>query len=141
MASAPLITRRYKIARGAKRTICSMELMATRIAQYSLSPPASPVQIRTIAIHLARPTRIKPSRRPDLSGRKAQASPSYDRLAVVSRKDGSNVNRRSSYHDKWCNDPIDDDAEADLNPNLAVLHNSVKSFISNFTQDRIHHYE
>lgn len=39
-----LINRR---ASGAKRTICSRELMATSIAQYSLSPPASPVHMRT----------------------------------------------------------------------------------------------
>lgn len=79
-------------ARGAKRTICRMELIATRMAQYSESPPARPVQmstwdgisvvcfqkkgIFTIAIHRARPTRMRPSRRAGLSGRKAHANPS-----------------------------------------------------------------
>lgn len=36
-----------RMDRGAKRTIWRMEFMATRMAQYSLSPPARPVQIRT----------------------------------------------------------------------------------------------
>lgn len=93
------MTRRNRIARGAKKTICRMELIATKMAQYSLSPPANPVQIKTcnvstsgfqsgpsrfnyeegvtIAMHLAKPTRIKPSRRPSLSGINAQESPSY----------------------------------------------------------------
>lgn len=34
-------------ARGAYSTIWRTELMATRMAQYWLSPPASPVQIKT----------------------------------------------------------------------------------------------
>lgn len=34
-------------ARGAKKTIWRIELRATRMAQYSLSPPAKPVHIRT----------------------------------------------------------------------------------------------
>lgn len=94
------MTRRNRIARGAKKTICRMELIATKMAQYSLSPPADPVHIKTckmcqlqdshlgqavfnyeegvtIAMHLAKLTRIKPSRRPSLSGRNAQESPSY----------------------------------------------------------------
>ena len=37
----------------------------------------------TIAIHLARPTRIRPSRRPCLSGRKAHERPSWDRLGLM----------------------------------------------------------
>lgn len=83
------------MARGAKKTICRMELIATKMAQYSLSPPANPVHIKTchvstsgvpfglgpsnptIAMHLAKPTRINPSRRPSLSGRNAQESPNY----------------------------------------------------------------
>ena len=39
--------RMKKTPMGAKRTIWSRELTATRIAQYSLSPPASPVQTKT----------------------------------------------------------------------------------------------
>lgn len=93
------MTRRNRIVRGAKKTIWRMELMATKMAQYSLSPPANPVHIKTcnvstsgfpigtnrfnyeedftIAMHLAKPTRIKPSRRPSFSGKNAQESPSY----------------------------------------------------------------
>ena len=42
-----LMMRMKNMASGAKRTICSSELMATRMAQYSSSPPARPFQIRT----------------------------------------------------------------------------------------------
>jgi hypothetical protein len=49
IVSPPLITSMKKIAMGAKRTIWRREFTATRIAQYSLSPPARPVQIRTCA--------------------------------------------------------------------------------------------
>ena len=84
-----------KIDIGAYSTICRIELMATRIAQYWLSPPAISVQINTLvrfvsqeirlndhieltmAIQRASPTRIRPSRRPGSSGRKAHPSPSY----------------------------------------------------------------
>lgn len=38
-----------RIASGAYRTIWRIELTATRIAQYSVSPPARPVQIRTLS--------------------------------------------------------------------------------------------
>src|SRR2546423_6552980 len=55
-----LMTTRKSKAKGAKSTICDIELMATRIAQYSLSPPARPVQTRTIAMHLATPTSMRP---------------------------------------------------------------------------------
>ena len=41
------IIRTNRMASGAYRTICRMELTATRIAQYSVSPPARPVQMRT----------------------------------------------------------------------------------------------
>lgn len=43
----PLMTRIKKTASGAKRTIWRIELMATRMAQYSSSPPARPFQMRT----------------------------------------------------------------------------------------------
>jgi hypothetical protein len=72
-----------------------MELMATRIAPYSPSPPDNPIQMRTLiwsqsqrrmvslyeeltmAIHLASPTRMRPSRSPASSGRNAQAKAIY----------------------------------------------------------------
>jgi hypothetical protein len=41
------ITRMKKTASGAQSTICRTELMATGMAQYSQSPPASCVQTRT----------------------------------------------------------------------------------------------
>lgn len=44
---SPLMTSMKNTPIGAKRTIWRRELMATRIAQYSLSPPARPVQIKT----------------------------------------------------------------------------------------------
>ena len=45
------MTRMKKTASGAKNTICRMELTATRMAQYSPSPPAKPVQIKTYQGH------------------------------------------------------------------------------------------
>lgn len=45
--SSRLITLMNSSASGAKSTIWRMEFTATRMAQYSLSPPARPVQIRT----------------------------------------------------------------------------------------------
>lgn len=67
-------------ARGTTSSIWSREFMATRIAQYSLSPPASPVQIKTIAIPLAMPTNIKPSRNAGSSGRNAHDDPNCEKL-------------------------------------------------------------
>lgn len=46
-AVSPLITPIKRMASGAYNIICSSELTATRIAQYSLSPPASPFHMRT----------------------------------------------------------------------------------------------
>lgn len=92
---APII-RMNRMASGAYRIICRMELTATSIAQYSVSPPARPVQIRTlgqcqhsnvvpqngssftIAMQRARPTKISPSRSSGSSGRKAQERPSCE---------------------------------------------------------------
>lgn len=45
--SSPEMTFMKRRARGAKKTIWRMEFRATRMAQYSLSPPARPVQMRT----------------------------------------------------------------------------------------------
>jgi len=45
--SERLMTLMNSSARGANSTIWSIELMATRMAQYSLSPPARPVQMST----------------------------------------------------------------------------------------------
>lgn len=87
--SSPLITEIKNTDIGAYRAICSIELMATRIAQYSASPPARPFQINTMAMQRARPTRIRPMRSSGLSGRKAHARPSYHRQNIVcSRKWG-----------------------------------------------------
>lgn len=45
---SPLMTCMKKTPMGAKRTIWRRELTATRMAQYSPSPPARPVQIKTL---------------------------------------------------------------------------------------------
>lgn len=45
--SSLLMTLMKSRARGAYSTTWRIELIATRIAQYSLSPPARPVQMRT----------------------------------------------------------------------------------------------
>ena len=72
-----------RMASGAYSTICRTELMATRMAQYSLSPPARPVQMRTMAMHRASPTKMSPSRKPDLSGKNAQDKASMRKGAMI----------------------------------------------------------
>lgn len=81
--SSPLITDIKNTDIGAYRAICSIELMATRIAQYSASPPARPFHMSTMAMQRARPTRIRPMRSSGLSGRKAHAKPSYHCQDIV----------------------------------------------------------
>ena len=51
-----------------------MELKATRPAQYSVSPLARSFHTMTIAMHRARPMRIKPTMYSGLSRKKATAS-------------------------------------------------------------------
>lgn len=91
-------------ASGAYNTICSTELMATRIAQYSLSPPARPVQMSTIAMHLAKPTRMRPSLKPSLSGRKAHDRPSIKKGAMIQLTKMLNAIciQMSLFRKAWC---------------------------------------
>lgn len=151
-----------KTARGAKRTICSIELMATRMAQYSPSPPASPVQMRTcsksqrkcskrlalgtlcpiltMAMHLPRPTRMRPARRPGSSGKKAHDKPSwYNQVSAMifdkREKEGN------AHHEKRRHDPVHDDTEQYLFPHISTRQNLVKRFISYFAENGIHHDE
>ena len=81
--SSPLMMLMKKMAIGAYRAICRIEFIATRIAQYSLSPPARPFHISTMAMHRARPTRIRPTRSSGLSGRNAHARPSWSMSVTV----------------------------------------------------------
>ena len=55
-----VITVMKKYASTEYMNIWKTEFSATRTAQYSLSPFASMFQTRTIAMHLARPTRMSP---------------------------------------------------------------------------------
>lgn len=46
---------------------------------------------------------------------------------------------RGIYHEEWSNDPVDEDAKADLLPHIPVGKEFVEPFISHFAEDRIHH--
>jgi hypothetical protein len=45
------------------------------------------------------------------------------------------------HHEEWSNNPIDEDAKADLLPHLPVGEELVERFISHFAEDGIHHDE
>jgi hypothetical protein len=45
------------------------------------------------------------------------------------------------HHEEWSNDPVDEDAKADLFPHLPVGKELVERFISHFAEDGIHHDE
>lgn len=124
--SSPLMMLMKKMAIGAYRAIWRIELIATRIAQYSLSPPARPFHISTMAIHRARPTRIRPTRSSGLSGRNAHAKPSWSVLAIIGDR------WIATYHQEGCNNPVDDYAEEDLLPDVALGEDLMKTFVSDF---------
>ena len=46
-----------------------------------------------------------------------------------------------TYHDQGSDNPVDHNAESDLHPNFSLTEDAVKSFVSDFTQDRVHHNE
>ena len=70
----------------------------------------------TMAMHLASPTRIRPSRSPPLSGRNAQARASYGRgVSIEEERDwdqGTKVGYKGgcerwvTYHEEWGHDPV-----------------------------------
>jgi hypothetical protein len=91
-----------------------------------------------MAIQRAMPTRIKPSRRPDLSGRNAHAKASY---CIVNTHSKVDEEAAGPYHDEWSEHPVDNNAEEDLVPDCLSLEDMVKSFVSDFAEDWIHHYE
>jgi hypothetical protein len=45
------------------------------------------------------------------------------------------------HHEEWSNDPVDDEAEADLLPHLPMRKELVQRFISYFAKNGIHHDE
>ena len=44
-----------------------------------------------------------------------------------------------TYHQKRRDDPIQKDAERDLNPDISVAKDTVKRFILHFAEYRVHH--
>lgn len=87
-----------------------------------------------MAIHRANPTKIRPVRSPGSSGKKAQASPS---CSISTRK--SQKGHKISYHKEGRHDPIHDDAETQLYPDLAVGEDKVQSLVLYLAQNWIHH--
>ena len=45
------------------------------------------------------------------------------------------------HHEEWSNDPVDEDAKADLLPHLPMRKELVQRFVSYFAKDGIHHDE
>lgn len=44
-----------------------------------------------------------------------------------------------AYHQKRCNDPIQEDAERNLNPDISVAKHTIKHFKLHFAEYRVHH--
>lgn len=86
-------------------------------------------------MHLANPTRIKPSRSSGSSGRKAHASASWNIQHQHANLDGLN----NSYHQERSNNPIDEDAETNLDPDPTLSEDMVQRFVSYFAKNRVHH--
>lgn len=87
-------------------------------------------------MHRARPTRIKPSRKPGLSGRKAHARASYTELVYRGE-----FYRRGAYHNKGRNNPIRNNAETNLHPHLTLLEDEMEGLVPDLAQDRVHHHK
>lgn len=49
--------------------------------------------------------------------------------------------RLAAYHEQRSDDPVQDDAEEDLDPNFAFAENVVEGFELDFAEDGVHHYE
>ncbi len=79
--------------------------------------------VRTIAIHLASPTRIRPSRSPGSSGKKAHASASCN-LSVQSF--GDFARNGQIYHEEGGDEPVQKDAKCNLYPDFSGPENVVE---------------
>jgi hypothetical protein len=81
----------------------------------------------TIAMHLANPTRIRPSLSSGSSGRNAHARPSLITIEIsapgVAKQERHSLFR--TYHQEGSNDPVEHNAEPHLNPDLAGLEDAV----------------
>jgi hypothetical protein len=44
-----------------------------------------------------------------------------------------------AYHDKWCDDPVDDNAEPQLNPHLSRLEHFMQLLVLHLAENRVHH--
>jgi hypothetical protein len=46
---------------------------------------------------------------------------------------------KQAYHKEWSNNPVDNDAKGNLDPNLTSSKSMMQSFVPNFAKNRIHH--
>ena len=44
-----------------------------------------------------------------------------------------------TYHEKWSNDPINENTECNLNPYLTGVENPMQTLITHFAENGIHH--
>jgi hypothetical protein len=48
--------------------------------------------------------------------------------------------KRITHHEQGCHNPIENNAESNLDPYLTMCKDAVKSLILDFAKDRVHHY-
>jgi hypothetical protein len=53
--------------------------------------------------------------------------------------DRDNRTWEETHHEEGCDDPVDDNTERNLNPNLSGLKRLVQGLVSHFAQYRVHH--
>jgi len=90
----------------------------------------------TMAMHLARPTNISPSRKSLRSGRNA-----LDKASGNVSQSLLNLGAFGTYHEEGCHNPVHHDAEADLYPQSTVLEKMMQALIACLAKDGVHHDE
>ena len=63
-----------------------------------------------------------------------------DRATIISANI-SKSREEDMYHEKWGNDPVDEQAERELSPEGLLTNNMMEDLVADFTQDGIHHDE
>jgi len=87
-------------------------------------------------MHRASPTSISPSRSAPLSGRKAQARPSYQNQQAVLQD-----HLGTTYHDERRNNPVHDNTKQNLHPNIPLPQHIVQSLKPDLAKNWIHHHQ
>ena len=83
-----------------------------------------------MAMHLPSPTSINPMRSSLLSGKKAHARASCHAISMWSPENWSV--ETCTYHEEGSENPIDEQAEADLLPHAPVGENFMQGLVAHF---------